>query len=107
MSPTVLRRIVFSLGIVVALWLLLALIRRSSTDHPEAMTLPRLSPAEADRIVYAGPADTVRLVRDSTGWQVNGHPAAAPEIDAFFKALAESATVPGVARQPESARSSR
>jgi hypothetical protein len=90
MSSKVLLRIAMVLGIALAAWALLALWQRWSSDTPETFALPRLAADSVQSIEYLGKADTIRLIRQGTGWTVNGHPAAPKVVEAFFHALADS-----------------
>jgi hypothetical protein len=90
MSSKVLLRIALVLGIALAAWALLAVLRRSSTDSPVAFALPHVAPDSAERIEYIGPRDTVRLARQGALWTVNGHPAAPKVVEAFFRAMADT-----------------
>ena len=92
MSSKVLLRIALVLGVALAAWAGLALLRRSSTDTPLVFGLPHLSADSTESIEYAGPGDTVRLVRRGSVWTVNGYPAATKVVEAFFRALSDTST---------------
>lgn len=92
MSSKVLFRIALVLAIALAAWALLAVLGRSASDRPGTLSLPHLAADSVDGIAYVGNADTIRLARQAGGWTVNGHRAAPKVVEAFFRALADTAT---------------
>lgn len=90
MSSKVLLRIAMVLGIALAAWALLAVLRRSATDRPVTFALPHLVQDSVDTIEYLGPQDTIRLARQGGVWKVNGHPAASKVVETFFRALGDT-----------------
>lgn len=94
MSTKLLRQIVgILLGVVVG-WGLLASWQRQkrAADAKAGIMLPALTPATTDTIRYVGPSDTVILARSASGWLANGLPAGQPVVDAFFRAVNDSAS---------------
>ena len=103
MSPRVLARIALVLGVALAAWALLAVLRRSAADAPVAFTLPHVAADSVETIEYLGRQDTIRLARQAGHWTVNGHPAAPKVVEAFFHAMADTTSRSElVAQSPES-----
>jgi hypothetical protein len=90
MSSKVLLRIAMVLGVALAAWALLAVLRRSAADRTVGVPLPTVSPEQADAISYVGPQDSIRLTLTGGVWQVNGHRASATAVQAFFRALGDT-----------------
>jgi Domain of unknown function (DUF4340) len=90
MSSKVLLRIAVVLAVALAVWAVLGVLQRSAADQPVGLALPHLAEDSADGISYVGRQDTIRLVRQAPGWAVNGHPASAKVVEAFFRALGDS-----------------
>jgi hypothetical protein len=91
MSAAALRRALFALAVLLVVWGGVALIRRSTSDAPVALALPKLNAADIDRITITSPGDTIALASTASGWQVNGHAAAANAVNELIAALSDSA----------------
>jgi hypothetical protein len=92
MSLRNLLRALAALGALVVLWGAFTLFRGRLSEPTGELRLPDLAPADVEQIEVAGPADTVRLVREGEGWTVNGAAADPAEVRKLFAALADSAT---------------
>lgn len=90
MSPAALKRALLALAVLLVAWGGLALFRRSMSDAPLALALPKLSAADIDRITITAPGDTIDLRSTASGWQANGYAAAAGSVDDLIAALSDT-----------------
>ena len=90
MSPDVLKRALLALVALLIAWGGFALFRRSISDAPVALALPKLSPADVDRITITARGDTIVLKSTASGWQANGYAAAAGSVDELIGALSDT-----------------
>jgi hypothetical protein len=90
MSAAALRRALLALVVLVVAWGAFALFRGSVSDAPVRFGLPKLTPADVDRVVITAHGDTITLAREGTGWLANGYPAAAGAVDDLVNALTDT-----------------
>ena len=90
MSAAALRRAMLALAALLIVWGGVALLRRSSSDAPIALALPKLSAADIDRIAITGAGDSIELKSTASGWTANGYAAAAGAVDDLIGALSDS-----------------
>lgn len=90
MNPQTLKRLAAALALLVAVWLVVGLARRSQRDTEGHLPVSRIDPRSVDAIVLAKGADTLRFTRQGGTWTVNGHAANVPLVDAMLNALADS-----------------
>jgi len=90
MNPQTLKRLATALALLVAVWLVVGLARRSQRDHEGHLPVSRIDPKAVDGIVMTKGADTFRFVRQGASWTVNGHSANTAFVDAMLAALAGS-----------------
>lgn len=90
MSAAALRRALLALVVLVAAWAAFALFRGSVSDAPVRFGLPKLTPADVDRIVITAHGDTITLARGGAGWLANGYPAATGAVDDLIDALSDT-----------------
>jgi hypothetical protein len=90
MSPAALKRALLALAVLLIAWGGFELFRRSMSDAPVALALPKLSPADVDRITITAPGDTIDLRSTASGWQANGYAAAANAVDDLIGALSDT-----------------
>lgn len=92
MSTKLLVRLGIALGVLVALWGVIALVRRPPEDRSVAITLPRVDSTTIDTIQLMKAHDTALLVRASgRRWTSNGFPAAQSAISDLLRGLADTA----------------
>jgi len=103
MSTVQLRRLAIGLGVVVAIWLGLSLLRRSGTDRRTGFRAITFDRASVTTVVIGQPGDTLTLARVAGGWTVNGLPAATDLVERLLADLTDSAaTGEIVAESPSS-----
>jgi hypothetical protein len=90
MSAAVLRRIAMVVLVAVLVWGALALFNRRRTDAPDGLPLPAVDVGTVEEIRFGGTTDTARVVRDSSGWSVNGYRASSDVVLGFLGALRDS-----------------
>jgi hypothetical protein len=91
MTPLQVRRLAIGLGVIAALWLLLAIIRKPVRDRETHLSLGRIDTATVDTIHIRNPSDTSLLVRTSaTEWKVNGLPGSPTAVSSLLNALQDS-----------------
>jgi uncharacterized protein DUF4340 len=103
MSAKQLQAIAIGVAVLVALWGASELWSRRTDTAAANLRLPALSASEVDTITIIHGADTISLVKQSSGtWTVNRYPASQSGVDDFFEALRDSVKPELVAESPSS-----
>jgi len=91
-TPRQVIRLAAALGLLLLVWVAVALGRRSGRDSEQRFTLPAVDTARVDSVVITWATDTAALARVRPGeWKVNGHPTAAGAVKDLLVALADTA----------------
>jgi hypothetical protein len=103
MNALTLKRLAAALLILVVLWLGLSFIRHARRDTEGRFAITRFDPKAADHAFLIHGADTIRLVRQETGWTVGGFPANQSFVEELLGSLSDtSATAELVAESATS-----
>lgn len=105
MSESALKRILVVVGVLVAAWLIVTLLRSpvgtgDGDPGPLADLVASLDPDRVQELRFVQPDDTIRLSRTDGVWSVNGHPADSARIARFWSDLAGARVTGPVARNP-------
>ncbi len=90
MSPKVLQRIALVLVFALGLWLALNFFGAGKRDDAGRLTLPALTAGAVERISLAETSDSLTLVKQGDGWQVNGAPASSKAVQEFLDASGDT-----------------
>ena len=103
MSPKHLKAIALGVLVLLLLWGASELLSRGSDTTTGSLRLPALAPGDVDTIAITHGADTVLLVKRSTGaWTVNGHAASQQALNDLLQALKDSSKPELAAQSPSS-----
>lgn len=102
MSPEVLKKLSYALGVLVVLWVGSEILKGEPSDGVTVMESPGVTIDEVDSITIDRPDDDVHLVRHDSTWTVNGLDAGFGGVSDFVGALDEDLRLQLAARNPDS-----
>lgn len=102
MSPDVLRKLSYAVGVLVVLWIGSEFVRGTPSDGVTVLEAPDITVDDVDSISIDRPAEDVHLVRrDSAAWTVNGWDAAYGGVSDLVGALEDDLRLQLVARNAD------
>jgi Domain of unknown function (DUF4340) len=90
MNTQTLKRLSGALLVLVVLWVGLSFARHERRDTEGRFALATFTPKAVDRALIITGADTIKLVRQDTGWTVGGYRANGAYVDAMLNVLSDT-----------------
>lgn len=106
MSERALKRILGAVGVLVAAWAIVALLRGPADGPaggdagPVGDLLASLDPEGIQEVRFFRPGDTIRLARSDGAWTVNDRPADSSRVARLWSDLSEARVTGPIARNP-------